>query len=141
MNVSNTLRNCEKKAVFKRLKFKKKLVIKNKYSRECVILGYRLNRIRGSYWQKHVAEALGVSRSVVADWEVGARLIPPELLIRYIRFFKLSKEKEESFIELWCKALCSSGETRQAIYANKYHIERPFTVKKVKDKVFPKVKA
>ena len=136
MNISKSLRECEKKAVFKRLKFKKKLVIKNKYSRECVILGYRLNRIRGSYYQKQVAEALGVSRSVVADWEVGARLIPPDLLLRYIKFFKLSKEKESTLIDLWCKALCSSGEARQAIYANEYHIERPLTVKKLKKSIF-----
>ena len=136
MNVSKSLRECEKKAVFKRLKFKKKLVIKNKYSRDCVILGYRLNRIRGSYWQKQVAEALGVSRSVVADWEVGARLIPPELFIRFISFFNLSEERKKNLITLWCKALVSSGEQRQSLYANAFHLERPLNIKDIRKKIF-----
>ena len=136
MNVTKLLSTTEKKMPFKRLKFKKKLVIKNKYSRDCVILGYRLKRLRGGYRQVNVAEALGVSRSVVADWEVGARLIPPDLLLRFISFFGCSEEKKETFIALWCKALVSSGEARQAIYANQYKIERPLTVKKVKKSIF-----
>lgn len=135
-NVTKLLKKSEKCLINKGFHFKKRVTVKNKYSRDCVILGHYLSRIRRGYRQKHLAVALGVSRSIIADWEVGARLIAPELLRKVLIFFEVSEQRRSIIIAQWCKALISSGEHRQWIYANKYKLEKPLNVKDIKQKIF-----
>ena len=135
-NITKLLSKSEKQLSRRGFHFKKRVTVKNKYSRDCVILGHYLSRIRRGYLQKQLAAALGVSRSVIADWEVGARLIAPELLRKVLIFFEVSEQQKATIISQWCRALISSGEHRHWIYANKYKLELPLNVKDIKQKVF-----